>query len=92
MRVLWLGAALAVALSAWLAALRLELEGALRTVVQLAPLLAVLLFGLYCVAALAHGVLTFRLCPAEHASLQQEIKEARRELQKLEVLAEEVDE
>ena len=36
-----------------------------------APLIAVLLFGIYSVGALAHGVLTFRDCPDEAASLQQ---------------------
>mmetsp|Transcript_14163 Transcript_14163/g.25079 ORF Transcript_14163/g.25079 Transcript_14163/m.25079 type:complete len:92 (-) Transcript_14163:316-591(-) len=86
MRVVWLGAALAAFLSAWLAALNLELDSGARPIVQLSPVLAVLLFGLYCVLALAHGVLTFRSCPEEHESLQRDIKEARAELRKLNVL------
>ncbi len=36
-----------------------------------APLIAVGLFGVYSVSALAYGLLTFRDCPEEAASLQQ---------------------
>ena len=36
-----------------------------------APLIAIALFGAYSVGALAYGLLTFRDCPEEAASLQQ---------------------
>ena len=36
-----------------------------------APLIAVALFGVYSVSALAYGLLTFRDCPEEAASLQK---------------------
>ncbi len=39
--------------------------------VSQAPLIAVGLFGVYSVSALAYGLLTFRDCPEEAASLQQ---------------------
>ena len=36
-----------------------------------APVLVVLAFGLYCLASLVHGVLTFRTVPAEAKLLQK---------------------
>mmetsp|Transcript_14268 Transcript_14268/g.40433 ORF Transcript_14268/g.40433 Transcript_14268/m.40433 type:complete len:137 (-) Transcript_14268:102-512(-) len=88
MRVIWFGAGLAAFLAVWLSILQTDLDDNLRLWAQLAPLLAVGLFGLYCVLALTYGVATFRSCPEEYELLQKEILEAKAELRKLGVLAE----
>ncbi|KAK9901663.1 hypothetical protein WJX75_007212 [Coccomyxa subellipsoidea] len=70
----------AVAAALWIGVLQLDLSGSARLAVIAAPFAALVLFGLYMLALLAHGVATYRDCPDEAESLQQDIAWALSEL------------
>lgn len=80
LRILRLLSYAAVAIALWIAALQLDLSRNAHLCVLAAPVVVVFLFGLYMLALLAHGVATYRDCPAEAASLQQDIAWALSEL------------
>ncbi|ETN68348.1 Dolichol-phosphate mannosyltransferase subunit 3 [Necator americanus] len=57
-----------------------------RHVVLYAPIYAVLLLGIYAMASVVHGVLTFNDCQAAREELVKEIKEAREDLKKRKII------
>ncbi|WKY04947.1 hypothetical protein Q1695_005729 [Nippostrongylus brasiliensis] len=57
-----------------------------RHAVLYAPVYAVLLLGIYALASVVYGVITFNDCAAARVELLQEIKEAREDLSKRKVI------
>jgi len=51
-------------------------EPAIAILIYALPILVLGLFGLYALALLIHGVVTFRTVPSEAASLRVEVEEA----------------
>ncbi|CAL2040634.1 hypothetical protein CAEBREN_04437 [Caenorhabditis brenneri] len=57
-----------------------------RCLVNYAPIIAVILLGLYAAATVIHGVCTFNDCANAKAELLAEIQEARKELKQKKII------
>ncbi|KAK9826060.1 hypothetical protein WJX74_008895 [Apatococcus lobatus] len=79
LRIVRFGAFGALCLAVWFAVLSQDL-GQYRRSALLAPLLPPVLLGLYMLALLVYGVLTFRTVPEAAAALQEDITAAKSDL------------
>lgn len=80
LRVQKLAALASLLLAVWIALLQAVEKQPQRTLLLLAPVLAVAGLGAYLLLALLLGVLTFRTVPEEADLLKQDIKQAREAL------------
>lgn len=75
-----------VVLGAWLAVVTGNIDSSLEgtgwhQIVFFFPIILLFLFGLYAVAVVLYRVFTFNNCESAAAELQQEIEEAKKDLQ-----------
>ncbi|KAK9803392.1 hypothetical protein WJX72_004475 [[Myrmecia] bisecta] len=70
----------AIAVAVWIGLLTTDLVPGHHTLLLLAPLIALVLFGLYALVKLLYGVATFRTVPEELEALQKDLVAARADL------------
>mmetsp|Transcript_63485 Transcript_63485/g.200792 ORF Transcript_63485/g.200792 Transcript_63485/m.200792 type:complete len:91 (+) Transcript_63485:261-533(+) len=72
----------ATVLGAWVGVLAADLTREQRFYAQLAPVIAILVFGVYSAATIVYNVATFPCCPEQGELLQKDIAEAKAYLKK----------
>jgi len=72
----------ALFLAVWFYALSKQQDDARSLMVELAPVWAVLVLGVYAASSLVYGVLTFKDCPEAAKELEQQVSEAKAEMRK----------